>query len=115
MLVLTSPDNSLLNQSINYFLTSDKVFELNGDSEVIDKFGNIKSFKMKAPKEKPIFEKVNTMGGQEKIMLMVLVVIAVILILSILLYIRKYTKLDGKKKKNKNDIESRFKDIFKRK
>ena len=48
-------------------------------------------------------------------MLMVLVVIAAILILSILLYIRKYRKLDGKKKKNKNDIESRFKDIFKRK
>lgn len=115
MLVLTSPDNSLLNQSINYFLTSDKVFELNGDSEVIDKFGNIKSFVMKAPKDKPIFEQVNTMGGKEKILLMVLVVIAIILILSVLLFVRKYRKLDGKKKKNKNDIESRFKDLFKKK
>lgn len=115
MLVLTSPDNNLLNESVNYLLSTDKAFGLSGDSEVIDKFGNVKSFTMKAPKDKPVFEQINGMNKEQKGLMITLVVMFILIILSIALFAYKYRKLDGKKDHNKSTMENKFKDLFKRK
>ncbi len=113
MLVLTSPNDKLLRESTEYLSSSEKAFKLTGDSEIIDQYGNVRSFVMSAPKEKPIFEKINDLDGNIKILMGMLALVLILIIAIIIMFTYKYRKLDNKEKKH--TVENKIKNILKRK
>lgn len=113
MLVLTSPNEKLLRESTEYLSTSDKVFKLTGDSEIIDQYGNVRSFVMSAPKEKPIYKKINDLESNIKVLMGILILALILIIAIIIMFTYKYRKLDNKNKKH--TAEEKIKNILKRK
>ncbi|MCE5221609.1 MAG: cellulose biosynthesis cyclic di-GMP-binding regulatory protein BcsB [Clostridium sp.] len=71
MLVLTSPDSEILKNSLSYLSSATMVAKLNGDCAIIDKYGDIKTYKMKKETQKPAYEKLEALDGNAKAVLII--------------------------------------------
>lgn len=114
MLVVTSPNKDILIDSTRYLSSSKKITELNGDSQVIDKYGNIISFKMKSPNEKPKFKTIKSTDATVKVLLIILIVITLLILFIIFMFIKKYKKIDKNSREDKN-FEDKLKKLIKKK
>lgn len=114
MLVMTSPNEELLRESSEYLSLSKKIMKLNGDSEIIDKYGNIRSFKMKSPNEKPVFKKIQEVDTTAKVLIIMLLVVILLIVFIIIMFSRKYKKLDKNNKDHKT-FENKLKRLIRKK
>lgn len=111
MLVMTAPNENILKDSLEY-ISTDKVYKLNGDSAIIDSYGNVKNFKMKEEKDtKPVFDKFKEASTLTKGLIGVFGLFFILIIVSALLYINKYKKdsEDDTTKSHKKTIKKLFK------
>ncbi|MBE6088551.1 MAG: cellulose biosynthesis cyclic di-GMP-binding regulatory protein BcsB [Clostridium beijerinckii] len=104
MLVLTSPDNKVLEDSLDYLSVMEMFQKLNGDCAIIDEEGNIKTYKMKKETTKPVYERVEALGGNAKIMLIIIGLFIIFAVIAIVLYLYKNKSKD---KSDKGKIGSR--------
>lgn len=101
MLVLTSKDENNLRDSLKYLSSSEKLYELHGDSAVLDKYGNIKTYKFKKDTEKPAYEKVKELDSNAKGMIILVVLFVLFAVVSLTLFYLKNRKVKDKKIKKK--------------
>lgn len=92
MLVLTSPNSEILKDSLVYLSSSNMFSKLNGDCAIIDKNGDIKTYKMKKETSKPVYEKVQALNGNAKAMIMIIVLFLIFIVIAVVLYFLKNKK-----------------------
>lgn len=95
MLVLTSPNKDTLIESLSYLGDNDKIIKLSGDSIIVDKNGEIRSFKFKEDIKVPIYEKFNNLESNSKFIIGLLALILIFIGLSAFMFYsknRKYNK-----------------------
>lgn len=100
MLVLTSPDSEVLKNSLAYLSAAEMFKKLNGDCAIIDENGDVKTYKMKKETSKPVYEKVEELSGNAKILLMITGLFLIFAAIAIGLYFFK-----NKNSKNKHKIK----------
>lgn len=105
ILVLTSPKEDILLNSLSYLGNSSEINKLKGDSGIIDEYGDLRTFAFKGEIETPIYEKVKQIDSSSKVIIIILAGILIFFIVSIIMY---YMKNKNGKKSNKLRI-SRFK------
>ncbi|GKU26175.1 cellulose biosynthesis cyclic di-GMP-binding regulatory protein BcsB [Clostridium folliculivorans] len=66
LLVLTSPNKNILTESILYLSSSKLLPKLIGDSAVVDKFGNLRTFRFKKDISEPAYEKIRNLDVESK-------------------------------------------------
>ncbi|AOR23545.1 cellulose biosynthesis cyclic di-GMP-binding regulatory protein BcsB [Clostridium taeniosporum] len=96
MLVITSPDEHILRNSLEYLSSSKKIYNLNGDSAVIDQYGNIKTYKMKEEISKPIYKNVASLDSKAKGLLGISALFIIFIIISIVMYYLKNRSIEKK-------------------
>ncbi|MBW6409447.1 cellulose biosynthesis cyclic di-GMP-binding regulatory protein BcsB [Clostridium weizhouense] len=110
MLIITSPNEKILRDSLEYLSSSSKIYELNGDSVVIDEYGNIKTYKIKKDIEPPTYSKVAVLKEKDKGILIIMVLFLVFGLISGILYYLKYKSLSkgNQSVQNKNNSNKRI-------
>ncbi|WP_252243880.1 MULTISPECIES: cellulose biosynthesis cyclic di-GMP-binding regulatory protein BcsB [unclassified Clostridium] len=94
MLVITSPNEEILRNSLEYLSSSKKIYELSGDCAVIDQYGNIKTYKMKKEVSKPIYQKINSLDSRVKGLLGIATLFLIFIIISIIMYFLKNNSME---------------------
>ncbi|OOM10360.1 cellulose biosynthesis cyclic di-GMP-binding regulatory protein BcsB [Clostridium saccharobutylicum] len=92
MLVLTSPNSEILKDSLVYLSSSNMFSKLNGDCAIIDKNGDIKTYKMKKKTVKPVYEKVQALNENAKAMIIIIVLFLIFIVIAVVLYFLKNKK-----------------------
>lgn len=92
MLVLTSPNKDILIESLSYLGDNDKLSKLSGDSVIVDKNGEFRSFKFKEDIKVPIYEKFNNLESNSKFIIGLLALILIFIGLSAFMFYRKNRK-----------------------
>ncbi|GAA0076299.1 cellulose biosynthesis cyclic di-GMP-binding regulatory protein BcsB [Clostridium sp. CTA-5] len=110
MLMITSPNEKILRDSLQYLSSASKIYELNGDSVVIDEYGNIKTYKIKKDIEAPTYSKVALLKDKDKGILIIMVLFLIFGVISGILYYLKYKSLSKGKRlvQNKNNLNKRI-------
>lgn len=108
MLVMTSPNEEILKNSMKY-ITSDDIYKLTGDSAIIDKYGNVTNYKMKEEvTSKPTYEKIKDASIMTKGLILLFALFFILIIVAVALYVNKYKK-DVNHEKEKKVIKKLFK------
>ncbi len=92
MLVLTSPNKDILIKSLRYLGDNNKLINLSGDSVIVDKYGEIRTFKFKEDIKTPIYEKFIKLESNSKLIIGLLVLIAIFIGLSVFMFYSKNKK-----------------------
>ncbi|WP_238918943.1 hypothetical protein [Clostridium sp. YIM B02555] len=92
MLVLTSPDSEILKDSLTYLSSTEMLSKLNGDCAIIDRNGDIKTYKMKKETSKPSYEKLQALSGNAKALLIITGLFVVFAVSAAALYFFKNKK-----------------------
>jgi len=92
MIVLTSPDSEILKDSLIYLSSSNMFSKLNGDCAIIDEHGDIKTYKMKKETSKPVYEKVEALDRNAKVVLIIAGLFVIFAASAIALYFLKNKK-----------------------
>ncbi|MBK1812506.1 cellulose biosynthesis cyclic di-GMP-binding regulatory protein BcsB [Clostridium sp. YIM B02505] len=92
LLVLTSPNKNILTESLLYLSSSKLSPKLIGDSAVIDKFGNLRTFKFKKDISEPAYEKIRNLDIQSKNFIIFFSLFLIFIITAISLYFIKNRK-----------------------
>ncbi|SFC19747.1 cellulose biosynthesis cyclic di-GMP-binding regulatory protein BcsB [Clostridium uliginosum] len=99
MLILTSPKEDILRNSLKYLSSSKKNFELNGDSAVIDQYGNIKTYKMKKETKEPVYSRLVSLDTTSKGLLGLMILFIIFAIVASMLYYSKNKSIEKKRNK----------------
>lgn len=100
MLILTSPDNEILMDSLRYLYDSKMISRLSGDCAVIDENGEIKTYQMKEEDKAPAYDRVKSLNGEAKALLGMILMIVVFVLAALGFYLTK-NGIRVKKKKKK--------------
>lgn len=92
MLVLTSPKEKILENSLIYLSDNKEIYKLNGDGAVIDEHGNIRCFKYKEEVKATKYETIKQLNKTSKILLVLISLNAIFIGIAIFLYLNKYNK-----------------------
>jgi hypothetical protein len=89
LLVLTSPNKNILTESLIYLSSSKLSPKLIGDSAIIDKFGNLRTFRFKKDISEPTYEKIRNLDVEAKNFIIFFSLFIVFIITAIGLYFVK--------------------------
>ncbi|WP_066894749.1 cellulose biosynthesis cyclic di-GMP-binding regulatory protein BcsB [Clostridium nigeriense] len=92
ILSITSPNEDILINSLSYLGNNEELIKLTGDCAIVDKYGEIRTFKFKEDVEAPIYEKAKNLENNSKIVIGILGLILIFLILSIVMFYNKNKK-----------------------
>ncbi len=92
ILSITSPNDDILMKSLSYLGSNEELIKLTGDCAVVDKYGELRTFKFKEDVEAPIYEKAKNLENNSKIIIGILGLILIFLILSIFMFYNKNKK-----------------------
>lgn len=115
ILIITSPNEETLRKSLLYLSSSNGIMKAVGDSLVIDKFGNIRTFKFKEETKKPIYETIKGLNESSKNFIIFIILIAVFFVIATVLYYNKNKSFKEYKKKEKPIKETKVKGFRRRK
>ncbi|GFP77811.1 cellulose biosynthesis cyclic di-GMP-binding regulatory protein BcsB [Clostridium fungisolvens] len=92
LLVLTSPSRNILTESLLYLSSAKLSPKLIGDSAIIDKFGNLRTFRFKKDISEPGYEKIRNLDIESKNFIIFFSLFMIFIITAISLYFIKNRK-----------------------
>lgn len=101
ILVLTSPNQEMLLESLTFLSDENNFSKLMGDGAVIDQFGNVKTFKYKEESTEPVYKKIEKLNTGSKVLLLMIILLAIFSLVAGGLYYYKNIRKNSRKNRGK--------------